>query len=279
MTARLSTESLAFVRKRLRQFREDYNVHSAPVDCFWLIREMQESGKIDIEMEEAYGLSDTTDARACYFPSEKCYAIFYKEPRFQWKKSSSGRRINFTLAHELGHIFCGHLTVPDEVKFRETIRTEDLEADAFAAMLLMPEEVIGLFESVQEAADALWVSESAIRRRMQETGILPEPRMCPKCGYIGIPPAARYCRICGHMLAEEPNPAEPPEVVYLAGKPRQCVLCGQEMYGPETECPWCGLPRRNTCVPEYNQPIHYAPEDAVYCEICGSRTVYSDFLK
>ena len=275
MTGRLSEAGLLLAESRLHRFREDYGVRQVPVDCFRLLREIRASGRIEIEWQESGSFSERFDASAVYFPSERCYAIFSRTRPFNWKRYSSGRRCNFTMAHELGHIFCGHLALPASRKDPETIRTEEMEADAFAAGLLMPAEVLGQFRSAEEASDALWVSVSAVRRRLAETGIRLEKRTCTRCGFDGIPPNARYCRRCGCRTGQGPEPAPEPEIVYVPPLQKECPACGQRAFGPERECVNCGLPRRNTCMPEYNLPPHYAPADALYCEACGSQTVYS----
>ena len=266
--------SLQLAESRVRRFREDFQVPTAPVDCFWLIRRLERSDRIRIEWEQESSFSNAFDAAAFFFPSIPCYLIVSREPPNNWKQYSAWRRCNFTMAHELGHIFCGHLQVPESEKRAETRRLEDLEADAFAARLLMPEETIGLFRSVQEAAAALYVSESAIRRRIRETGISYEKRRCPGCGFAGIPPAARFCRKCGRKLLAGPNPEFPPGAAYVPPPAKACPACGQEAVAGEIECINCGFPRRNTCMPEYDQPRHYAPADALYCELCGAETEY-----
>ena len=86
------------------------------------------------------------------------------------------------------------------------------------------------------------------------------------------------CRRCGFKTGEGPNPETPPEAEYLPPLPPECPQCGQPLSGPMNECFNCALPRRNRCTPEYNQPSHYAPGDARYCEICGAPTVYSSAL-
>ena len=277
MTPRLTRDNLLNVESRLRQFREEYDIHYAPVDCFLLVRQIRLAGKIDLEWSEAQLVSDAFDAEASWYPEFRCYRIVTRRYRPEWKQYSPARRINFTLAHELGHIFLGHLAVPDILKSAATMALEDMEADAFAARLLMPEEVFGLFCSVKEAADALWVSESAVRVRQMETGILLKRRKCPGCGFSQIPTAARFCRKCGLLLADGPNPADPPYIAYLPPKEKECFFCGEPFLGRETECPYCMEPTRNMCLPEYDQPRHYAATGTRFCQICGARTAFSFF--
>lgn len=265
--------------RRLHKFREEYGIWETPVDCFRLLRQLSRSGKIVIEWQETDRLPEGMDAEAIYFPLEDFYLIYYRRIAAGWKQVSPRRRINFTLAHELGHIFCGHLQVPYDVKTDETKALEDAEADAFAAELLTPKDVLGTFRSVKEAADALLVSESAVRRRMRDTGILFALRTCKKCGYNQIPPAADWCRMCGECLQETPRPPKERDVKYFPPPPEECPVCGYKNISTEDgRCLYCDASKRNYCMPEYSQSPHWCPEDAKYCETCGAPTLYKELL-
>ena len=276
----IRAEYAQLAESRLRRFRTEFGIYYAPVDCFRLVRELSASGKISLEYETTRQLSAGTDASARYMTEIQTYYITIREPAWDWKKSSASRRCNFTMAHELGHIFCGHLRIPEEMKTPATRRTEELEADAFAAALLMPAEIISQFSSVKEAADALWVSESAVRRRLAETGVRYARRVCPQCGTPGIPPAARYCRKCGLKLRPDPNREEKPEIAWIPPSLAECVVCGSKKPALAGGiCPYCEMPRRNHCLPEYDQPQHIVPADALYCPACGAETLYREFLR
>jgi hypothetical protein len=73
----------------------------------------------------------------------RCYLVLYHT-------NQSGQRLNFTLAHEAGHILLGHTGDGDR---------EEREANAFAAELLMPRilarELMRRFHSQTEPAQEL----------------------------------------------------------------------------------------------------------------------------
>jgi hypothetical protein len=76
------------------------------------------------------------------------------------------RRMNFTLAHELGHVYLNHT--------EETPHTQE-EADRFAAALLMPESVIRFLDcqanrllTPEEMTTYFGASLTACRRRRAE---------------------------------------------------------------------------------------------------------------
>ena len=269
----------ASAERRLRSFREEFGIRETPVDCFRLTDKLNRSGKISIRRAPAEGLSDDFDGVTYYFPKEQFYLICYKPVTAMWKSRSPRRRINFTLAHELGHIFCGHLQVPYDLKTEETRALEDAEADAFAAELLTPKDVLGRFRSVKEAADALLVSESAVRRRVRDTGVLFALRTCPRCGFTKIPPAADYCRMCGACLLETPRPPVERDVRFFPPPPEECPVCGYKNISTEDgRCLNCDASKRNHCMPEYSQPPHWCPDDANYCETCGAPTLFKELL-
>ena len=273
-------ECLRNAAVRLRKFREEYGVWTAPVDTFRLLREITERGKIRVQWEKDASLPEEADAFTVCSSDGDTILIVTREIPLNWKKISAWRRNNFTMAHELGHIFCGHVTTPNAGKSPAVREMEDAEADAFAAGLLTPAEALGHFCSVKEAAEALLVSESAIRRRMRDTGILFAIRTCPKCGFDRIPPAADYCRMCGQSLQANPHPPAEHDVRYLPPLPEECPICGlKETGAPEGRCMNCDNPKLNHCLPEYDQRQHWCPADALFCETCGARTLYSELLK
>ena len=85
--------------------------------------------------------------------------------------ADSGRR-RFTIAHEIGH-FVLH---PERGAVDEAGRTEEREADAFAAELLMPEYLVR--EAVREQglddarlADRFEVGRKAMQARLRDLGL------------------------------------------------------------------------------------------------------------
>lgn len=278
MTA-FRAESARLAEQRVRRFRADFGIHYAPVDCFRLVRELSDSGKFPVEYETARLQNPGWDGKTHYLKEIRTFYIAIRRPAPDWKKRSAARRCNFSMAHELGHIFCGHLLVPDALKSKATEAAEEAEADAFAAALLMPSEILAQFSSVTEAADALWVSESAVLHRLAETGIRFTGRACPRCGRCPLAPAARFCPQCGLQLQPGPNPDTPPEIVWIPPAEETCIACGsRKLPFPDGTCPHCDMPRRNHCLPEYDLPQHSAPADALYCPLCGAETLFRAYL-
>lgn len=289
----LSPEMLQEIRSHaeaeVRRFRKLYDLPNVPVHSYRMLERMVRYGIIDLDIKMTPSLSKEFDALARYFPEVDAYLIDLRATYDEMDEIFHRRRTNFTLAHEIAHIFMGHLREPVWEKTWRTLYTEEVEANCFAAELLMPRNVIGYFRSVQEAADALNVSPAAMRRRMLETGLLYAIRTCPECGFRRIPPAAEFCRKCGHRVLMKFSPRTREEealfqkdllneVFYEPPLAEKCLECGKSLaLLIDRNCPHCELPRRNFCLREYNQDPHPCPPDAKYCEICGAPTIYEAY--
>ncbi len=281
-TLRLLDEaSLFLIGDRLKRFMEEYGPLKWPIDCFWLTDTIMFWRKIDLTVISTNLLSRGVEAVTVYDPEKNRYLMIMRRVPENWKERSSFRRCNFTVAHELGHIFLGHLAIPEENKSPEQIRREDAEADEFASRLLMPEELMltARFASREHMAASLLVSEQACFHRLNNLRrldrlALPAP-VCPACGNRRISPTASWCRMCGAFLGdripEQTARMMPPRM------PRRCPVCDSDApMTPEDDCSDCGAPRRNPCLAEYDQPRHPNPPDARFCETCGAVTSFSD---
>ena len=84
--------------------------------------------------------------------------------------------------------------------------------------------------------------------------------------------------MCGEAV-KPLYPPRPEDVPYLPPAPAECPACGAaEPAGPGGECLNCGAPKRNHCLPEYDQPAHWCPPEAKYCETCGAPTVFAGMI-
>ncbi len=90
-----------------------------------------------------------------------------------------GRRVNFTWAHEAGHIYLEHGRLYDCNNLTQyERRILDREADLFAVELLMPRAWVERFVAVpcgpvglEQAGELFGVSEPALARRLAELGL------------------------------------------------------------------------------------------------------------
>lgn len=99
-------------------------------------------------------------------------------------------RQRFTLAHELGHLllhdkdfFIDHFEKFRNVKSSQAVDPDEIEANAFAAELLMPEEFIfrdisqlddnlTVDAAIKQLADRYFVSEKSMRIRLNHLGLI-----------------------------------------------------------------------------------------------------------
>jgi ribosomal protein S27E len=197
--------------------------------------------------------------------------------------------MNFTLAHELAHIFLEHLNLPDDLKSKDRLVKENLEADEFAGRLLMPEELLLKSNFTSESAVSLeyLVSEQALFKRVNNLKRLDLFKTsffrhaCVKCGNRSISPAAMYCVICGTLLTDKDKkgvkiieydmPSANDDL-----RVNHCLICdNEEMSDFAVYCRICGTPLMNHCAgDDYYLCNNKNVPHARYCEICGENTVY-----
>ena len=288
---RLNEVSLSNVRISLKQFMEDYDVTEYPIDCFKLVRKIQDAKLIHLEVMEEGRMSSAFNAVATYLPEVDSYMIVMKPVPRGWQRRSPWRRCNFSLAHELGHVFCGHLYVPKNMKSVERRQIEDLEADEFAARLLMPERLIlhSQFSSDEELSKEFLVSNQACYKRLNNLKRLdlykvPKKAACPQCGNDHISPVADYCEICGQYLPDggKSGVRVIEYVRYMSNSENRvllCPICGNEQFSQSAQyCRICGTPAYNFCTREgfWESCHHVNSTNARFCELCGSSTEYAN---
>lgn len=286
---RLSAASLFVVKTKLKQFMRDFDITEYPLDCFALLEKIERSGKIKLGVRTVQNMSSKFDATSTYFPEIDEYLIMIPPVPENWKEHSAWRRRNFTLAHELAHIFCGHLIASRNMKSSALQDRENDEADEFAGQLLMPEHMIlqSHFSGGDLSAEYL-VSDQALFKRLNNLKRLDlfnnsAKATCPKCGNDHISPIADYCEICGAFL-----PAEGRNGVRTVQYPRMlalknnrvmfCPVCGNEEYSQNAVfCRICGTHAYNICgsTDPFLDCNHVNSINARYCELCGSKTVYN----
>ncbi|AEY67518.1 ImmA/IrrE family metallo-endopeptidase [Clostridium sp. BNL1100] len=228
-----------------------------------------------------------------YVEEENLYQIIINKDKIRYPfQDSRDRRLNFTIAHELGHILLDHLSIPDILKINEERELEDLEANEFAGKLLIPEKTLlhCNFVSIPAVAEFFNVSNTALWIRLnnlQRLDLLESKitRVCSKYGNTQFHGAARYCRICGNHLKNNMNGVERKtyyETVSFDNcfEQAECPYCGQKhFYWPEGICPSCDRRLYNYCHKGLYLDIggcsHTNPDYARFCEICGSETYFS----
>ena len=110
-----------------------------------------------------------------------CYDVQDNEPVIKFNIAEHPRRRRFTIAHELGHHFLNHgpaMRDSPENLAGQSQDPKEIEANNFAACLLMPESVVrrliqtGEVRSITELANRFDVSEIAMQYRLRNLGII-----------------------------------------------------------------------------------------------------------
>ncbi|MDD6447205.1 MAG: ImmA/IrrE family metallo-endopeptidase [Ruminococcus sp.] len=103
----------------------DYKINSLPVKVSWIVKQ----SNIALLKNSAVNLLSKNESGTTLIQNDKFYIIY--------ADGQSHQRCRFTIAHELGHIFLGHLFNKNGKGFLTTDDTES-SANVFARDLLAP---------------------------------------------------------------------------------------------------------------------------------------------
>ncbi len=158
---------IEYITKSVKIFLEDFNLKNWPLDCVELILRIEKNQSLPIQIKSMANLSDSFDAATVYSKENNSFLIVVNRNKIHYPfKNSKHRRLNFTLAHELGHIYLRHHELPENCKTERDLYIEELEADEFAGKILMPKNKIytGNFTSIKEVAKYLMFRECCTKR-------------------------------------------------------------------------------------------------------------------
>lgn len=119
----------------------DYKVNSLPVK----VSQIAKQSDITLLKNSAVNLLSENESGTTLMQNDKLYIIYADE--------QSPQRCRFTIAHELGHIFLGHLFSKDGNGFATTDDAEH-SANVFARDLLAPACVLHELQALTSAAIA-----------------------------------------------------------------------------------------------------------------------------
>lgn len=273
-----------FIDLKVKEFIRKSHLKKWPLDFVEIILDIIENNEMPITIK-SMDLTNKTDAVTIYLPDLAVYHILVNKSKITYPfKASKDRRLNFTLAHEIGHICLGHKDIPDCCKSKEIKEQEDLEADEFAGRVLMPiSKIVNLnFSSLAKVAEHFNVSESAVLKRLtnlkmhkiRSSRLIP---VCESCGNSEILRTDDFCNICGSYIKNHTMGVS--KMKYDDGvkvdeescRVFNCPTCHNREINEEDDfCIICGTPASNEC----SQCGKYAESNARYCRYCGSSTVY-----
>jgi hypothetical protein len=289
---------MQFRESRLRMFLKDYSIKNYPIDCVDLLKTIQSKKGFSLQVGFISKIKDEFDAVSRYVEVNDTFQIILNKNKIHYPfKTSRDRRLNFTIAHELGHILLDHLYIPDSLKSSTERCLEDYEADEFAGRLLMPKEILlnCNFISFSAVAQYFNVSVTALKTRLTNLKKLDLARSkkidtCGICGNHCMAYSAKYCSICGTKL--ENNRDGIARISYLdgicldrSGQALTCPFCGNDTDDFNDSCSNCSTILHNYCTQEINAQNAFCKNvnagNARYCEMCGCKTYFfaKGFLK
>ncbi|MBC7766154.1 MAG: ImmA/IrrE family metallo-endopeptidase [Hyphomonadaceae bacterium] len=266
-----------YVALVLSSFVQSYDIQ-APVDCISLIKRLPH-----ITLLETDAFQKHVEAVSVALPDCTSAFIIVNRHFVHYPYTcSKHRRLNFTLAHELGHILLQHLALSSEQKTPHMCTVEDAEASLFASSLLMPLSLLQTlnFRSLEKVAQALHVSQAALSMRLSQLNFSLRGRrkkVCAHCHFSEFTPTTHFCPICGHSIQNNDNGVlMHPYVGIAQNKFRKAIDCPKcaMPYAHGTTCTICQTPAFNACVVCQHANLGVAH----YCEICGNATVYAQLL-
>lgn len=136
----------------------DFNVNSLPV----MVSKIAKTSEIAIIKDSVVGLLKSNKSGITICQNRKFYIIY--------NDTENSRRCRFTIAHELGHIFLGHLLInTPEYKTFAIRKGNESEANVFARDLLAPACVLHELKSftARNIADLCNISLEAASYREQ----------------------------------------------------------------------------------------------------------------
>ncbi|HCF71643.1 MAG TPA: Zn peptidase [Syntrophomonas sp.] len=289
---------------KIKKFCKDYDIKKRDsIDTAKLLKKIKDKKLISFDYGFITEMSERFEAQARYYPEDEFYIILINKQQAKKKypyRTSKDRRLNFTIAHELGHIFLDHLLIPNELKSPRKKEIEHEEANEFAGRLLMPTEELLFcnFVSLDKVAEMFKVSKRAIWTRLNNLKRLDLLKsevffVCETCGNCEISPGTDYCRVCGQEIFNNDKGVIPVKFDGFEldehGHALECPVCGNEEFNPPQEdydsygkpyqkigvyCRICGNVLVNRCTNNYCDEL--CAGNARYCEYCSSPTTFFD---
>ncbi|SCZ80469.1 ImmA/IrrE family metallo-endopeptidase [Acidaminobacter hydrogenoformans] len=283
------------IDRAVRSFKKDFNLFTPVVDCVEVAKRInQVPEQCNIRISSSAELSSNTLANTIYIKEHNLYYVVVNRsqlfdqngrPKYPYKKSSD-HAVNFTLAHEFGHIYLEHALIPLSEKTQEDIYEEDIEADEFAGRLLMPKKelVNANFTDLSLVAKTFMVSQSALHVRLNQlraNELKNSNRFptCKNCGNTEFNTSDQFCPICAKSLSSHKGVLvmryDDGIITDETGKVLLCPQCSNsDIKEEDKHCSICGIPLINWCSSSYCSVQEISDSSARHCTKCGSPTTF-----
>ncbi len=210
---------------------------------------------------------------------------------------NSKGRINFTLAHEIGHIVLNHHkdfevtnTLQDNFT-KEEYKILENEANCFARNILAPAPLVmqlNFFGAIFKMIDCFDITFKAATTRLsllrndlyylnseqidEIKSKYQRKKQCDKCSTKYFDLSISYCPICGNkkLIIGDYFTMKRYEKVDIFSK-NECPICQNVEFSTDDQyCKICGLKLHNSC----SFCGAEMESNARYCTKCGQKTVY-----
>lgn len=299
-----------YCNKKACEFLEEYDIHSFPFNVEKIIHDSKWGLVTYSELMKQFSCDRDTVIRCLgsedgYTQLDDVnYCIAYND------EEQLGDRKRFTLMHEIGHIYLGHLIDFEATRLyrgsltKQENRVLENEANAFARNVLVPTTLLcqlknknasniskqfGITYKAAETRLTFFYEDERINKR---NGTLPRLRTifynfyhrkkCSTCGYFIITKNINFCPICGNKTLQwGDGKMKYPTKIRLDenSKAIRCPVCDNEEISPNGNyCHICGTRLINECT-NYDDENgggcgRLAAENARYCIYCGAPTTF-----
>lgn len=292
-----------YCNQKACEFLEEYNICSFPFDVEKIIHKSKWGLVTYSELMAQFSCGRDTVVRCLGSEDgytqldDTNYCIAYNDEK------QLGDRKRFTLMHEIGHIYLGHLVDFEATRLyrgsltKQENRILENEANAFARNVLVPTTLLRQLKNKNalNISKQFGITYAAAKTRLlffyederinRQNGILPRlftifsnfyyKKKCSTCGYFTIEKNINYCPICGNKTLQWGDGKMIYSKIELneKNKPKKCPICNnEETLVDGNFCQICGTYLLNECS---NEDCGASlPSNARYCSICGSQSTY-----
>ncbi|WP_422122895.1 ImmA/IrrE family metallo-endopeptidase [Planococcus sp. X10-3] len=280
--------------QKAHEFIKENSINSLPVDPFVLADLMDVSLKTytEVSIEKNQTLEETIKG---FGSRDGIAALSDGVPGIFYNDTEIPSRVRFTIIHELGHIYLGHLDDFEETSFtRKNLSNEkyevlERETNCFARNVLAPLPVVDSLEQINPKSliELFFISSGAAKARLDFYALdirntqkalytstksqfapfifkLHNTHGCVHCGSIHISINPKFCSICGNKDLSKIKKTigvevsmRYSEIYYNADKrPIACPSCNNEMLQNGPYCQVCSRYVINQCTGLYEDEIN-----------------------
>lgn len=292
----------------------DFNIQEFPFNFSKLIKQIPDLKKVKYStLARNKGI---TISEVCnLYGSEEGALIFDGASyRIVYNDTQSTERQRFTLAHELGHYYLGHLKKDETIIQRNNLseahsEIAEYEANRFARDILAPpylvkhipirepnvvssyfgvsidvgNNLINFMNKSKQIGAKMVMASGTLNHFKQLIRFLKYGQCCNSCGNHVI--SNNFCYICGGNNLNVLKKGENYEMKYTGiqvdqdGKATSCPICSNtETFGDGFYCQICGHDLVNRCSSgrHFEDGYEYYPLNgqARYCDGCGSESTF-----